>query len=62
MLYLNDRTFRIFEMIEERGLQFVLPERWKPIYKEYLKQKKFNKLLFQVEEMLTDLRLELDDE
>jgi len=51
MLYLSDYTYRVFEMIEERGLQFCLPPEWKPVYMDYLKQKKMNKLIEQVERL-----------
>lgn len=60
MLYLNDRLYRIFEMIEERGLQFVMPPEWKEVYKSYLKQKKIEKLIEQVERLA--LERELHDE
>jgi hypothetical protein len=55
---MNDLTYRIFEQIEERGLQFVLPEKWKPVYMEYLKEKKINKLI----ERLDKLAMEHRDE
>lgn len=64
MLYVNDTIFRIFEMIEERGLQFVLPEIWwKPLYRDYLKQKKINKLIAQIEGLVQEHPMEpCDDE
>jgi len=55
---MNDLTYRIFEQIEERGLQFALPEKWKPVYLDYLKEKKINKLI----ERLDRLAMEHRDE
>ena len=55
---MNDLTYRIFEQIEERGLQFALPEKWKPLYRDYLKEKKINKLI----EKLDKLAMERRDE
>jgi hypothetical protein len=60
MLYLSDYTYKVFEMIEARGLQFALPPEWKPVYRDYLKQKKINKLIEQVERLA--LERELHDE
>jgi hypothetical protein len=37
---INDYTYYVFEQIEERGLQFAIPEQWRPVYREYLKVKK----------------------
>lgn len=53
---MDDYTYRIFEMIEERGLQFALPEKWKPLYKEYLHQKKINKLIAKLDELAMERR------
>lgn len=37
---INDYTYYIFEEIEKRGLQFCIPERWKPVYRAFLKERK----------------------
>jgi hypothetical protein len=37
---INDYTYNIFEQIEERGLQFSIPEAWRPLYRAYLKERK----------------------
>ena len=55
---MNDLTYKIFEQVEERGLQFCIPEKWKPLYREYLKEKKINKLI----ERLDKLAMEHRDE
>lgn len=55
---MNDLTYKIFEQIEERGLQFCLPDSWRPLYREYLKEKKINKLI----ERLDKLAMERRDE
>lgn len=54
MLYLSDYTYRVFEMIEERGLQFVLNSEQKEVYKSYLKQKKINKLIEKIERLAAE--------
>lgn len=55
---MDDYTYKIFEMIEEKGLQFVLPEHWKPLYMEYLKQKKINKLIERLDKLAMEHRNE----
>jgi hypothetical protein len=37
---INDYTYYVFEQIEARGLQFAIPEAWRPIYRAYLKERK----------------------
>lgn len=53
---MNDLTYKIFEQIEERGLQFCLPDSWRPLYREYLKQKKINKLIERLDKIATEHR------
>ena len=53
---MNDLTYRIFEQIEERGLQFALPEKWKPVYLDYLKEKKINKLIAKLDKLAMERR------
>ncbi len=37
---INDYTYYIFEEIEKRGLQFAIPDRWRPLYRAFLKERK----------------------
>ena len=37
---INDYTYYVFERIEERGLQFAIPDQWRPLYRAYLKERK----------------------
>jgi hypothetical protein len=40
VIEINDYTYYVFEEIEKRGLQFALPNAWKPIYREFLRMRK----------------------
>jgi hypothetical protein len=37
---ISDYTYYVFEGIEQCGLQFAIPNTWRPLYREYLKVKK----------------------
>jgi hypothetical protein len=37
---INDYTYYVFEEIETRGLQFAIPESWRPIYRAFLAERK----------------------
>jgi hypothetical protein len=37
---INDYTYYVFEQIEARGLQFAIPDQWRPLYRAYLKERK----------------------
>jgi hypothetical protein len=37
---INDYTYYVFEQIEARGLQFALPEAWRPLYVAFLRDRK----------------------
>ena len=52
---MTDRLYRIFDAIEERGLQFVMPAEWKPLYRIYLFEKRINKLIAIIQESIKKL-------
>jgi len=54
--YLNDYLYEILEGIEERGMQFCIPDEFRYLYKEYLKEKKIRKLIAQIEESIEKLQ------
>jgi hypothetical protein len=37
---INDYTYHVFEEIEKRGLQFAIPEQWRPVYRAFLRKRK----------------------
>lgn len=37
---INDYTYYVFEEIDKRGLQFAIPEQWRPLYRAFLKERK----------------------
>lgn len=37
---INDYTYYVFEEIEKRGLQFAIPDQWRPVYRAFLKERK----------------------
>lgn len=37
---INDYTYHVFEEIEKRGLQFAIPQNWRPLYRAFLKERK----------------------
>jgi hypothetical protein len=37
---INEYTYHVFERIEERGLQFAIPEQWRPLYRSFLRERK----------------------
>lgn len=37
---INDYTYHVFEQIEARGLQFCIPDKWRPLYRAYLRERK----------------------
>lgn len=39
-LVINDYTYHVFEEIEKRGLQFCIPDQWRPLYRAYLRERK----------------------
>ena len=36
---INNLTYYIFEEIEKRGLQFCIPEQWRPLYRTFLRER-----------------------
>lgn len=36
---INDYTYYIFEEIEKRGLQFAIPDQWRPLYRAFLRER-----------------------
>jgi len=36
---INNLTYKIFEEIEKRGLQFAIPEKWKTLYREFRRER-----------------------
>jgi hypothetical protein len=37
---INDYTYYVFEEIEKRGLQFAIPDAWRPLYRSFLRKRK----------------------
>ncbi len=37
---INDYTYHVFEEIEKRGLQFAIPDAWRPVYRAFLRERK----------------------
>lgn len=37
---INDYTYYVFEQIEERELQFAIPDQWRPLYRAFLQRRK----------------------
>lgn len=37
---IDDYTYYVFEQIEVRGLQFSIPDRWRPLYRAFLQRRK----------------------
>lgn len=52
---MDDKLYDTFARIEERGLQFLLPKEWKRVYNDYLREKKFRKLIANIEESIANL-------
>lgn len=52
---MDDKLYDTFARIEERGLQFLLPKEWKVVYNDYLREKKFRKLIANIEESIANL-------
>jgi hypothetical protein len=52
---LTDELYAIFEGIEERGLQFLIPDEYKPLYRIFLRERKLNKLIAQIEDSIDRL-------
>lgn len=38
---ISDYTYYVFEEIEKRGLQFAIPDAWRPLYRSFLRKRKF---------------------
>jgi hypothetical protein len=36
---ITDYTYYVFEEIEKRGLQFAIPEQWRPLYRSFLRER-----------------------
>ena len=37
---INDYTYYVFSEIENRGLQFAIPDKWRPLYRAFLRERK----------------------
>lgn len=37
---INDYTYHVFTEIEKRGLQFAIPDQWRPLYRAFLRERK----------------------
>jgi len=42
---ISEYHYYVFEQIESRGLQFLIPKEWRPMYRDYLQEKKVRKII-----------------